>query len=109
MEILALRHEVAVLRRTNARPRADLARLSTPASRPLGIAESGRHGWKSWDLLDRGLRLPNPQQVVSAELAGARARIAELETEVKILRKAAAAVEQVVAPQARFALVTELG
>jgi hypothetical protein len=34
-------------------------------------------------------------------------RIAELETEVKILRKAAAAVEKVVPPKARFVLVAE--
>ena len=40
--------------------------------------------------------------------AAARARIAELETEVKILRKAAAAVEQVVPPKARIVLVAEL-
>lgn len=42
----------------------------------------------------RGLESPTPEQVESAALAAARARIAELETEVKILRKAAAAVEQ---------------
>ena len=61
----------------------------------LGIAESCLHHWKSRDLLDRGVRSPTPEQVESAALAAARARIAELETEVKILRKAAAAVEQV--------------
>jgi len=65
----------------------------------LGIAESCLHHWKSRDLVDRGLKSPTPQQAESAALAAARARIAELETEVKILRKAAAAVEQVVPPK----------
>jgi putative transposase len=74
----------------------------------LGIAESCLHRWKSRDLLDRGLTSPTPQQVESAALTAARTRIAEVETEVKILRKAAAAVEQVVPPKARFALVAEL-
>ena len=61
----------------------------------LGIAQSCLHHWKSRDLLDRGVKSPTPEQVESAALAAARARIAELETEVKILRKAPAAVEQV--------------
>jgi hypothetical protein len=56
---------------------------------------------KSRDLLDRGVKSPTPEQVESTALA-------ELEAEVKILRQAAAAVEQVVPPKARFALVTEL-
>lgn len=54
----------------------------------LGIAESCLHRWKSRDLLDRGLKAPTPEQAESAALAAARARIAELENEVKILRKA---------------------
>ncbi len=74
----------------------------------LGIAESCLHRWNTRDLLDRGLTCLTPEQVESAALTAARARIAELETEVKILRKAAAAVEQVVPPKARFALVAEL-
>ena len=74
----------------------------------LGIAESCLHRWKSRDLLDRGLQSLTTEQIESAALAAAQARIAELETEVKILRKAAAAVEQVVPPKARFVLVAEL-
>ena len=74
----------------------------------LGIAESCLHRWKSRDLLDRGLKTSTPKQVESAALTAARARIAELETQVKILRKAAAAVEKVAPPKARFALVAEL-
>jgi transposase-like protein len=52
----------------------------------LGIAESCLQRWKSWDLLDRGRTWPTPEQVEWAALVAARARIAELETEVKILR-----------------------
>jgi putative transposase len=74
----------------------------------LGIAESCLHRWKRLDLIERGLKAPSPAAVESAALAQAQARIAELENEVKILRKAAAAVEQVVPPKVRFALVVEL-
>ncbi|MGI5200201.1 hypothetical protein ACQEU6_01005 [Spirillospora sp. CA-108201] len=44
----------------------------------------------------------------SAALAAANQRIQELENEVKILRKAAAAVEELVPPKRVFELVTEL-
>lgn len=74
----------------------------------LSIAESCLHRWKRQDLIDRGLQTLGPAAVESAALAEARSRIAELENEVKILRRAAAAVEQVVPPKVRFALVAEL-
>ena len=64
----------------------------------LGIAESCLYGWKSRDLIDRGLN-PRTTPSETAELAAAHRRIRELEDEVKILRKAAAAVEQVVPPK----------
>jgi transposase-like protein len=74
----------------------------------LGIAESCLYRWKRQDLIERGLKSPSRERIESAALAAAHARITELETEVKILRKAAAAVERVVPPKARFALVAEL-
>jgi putative transposase len=70
----------------------------------LGIAESCLHRWRQRDLVDRGL-MPGTTGQESAELAAARTRIRELEEEVKILRKAAAAVEAVVPPKDRFRLV----
>jgi transposase InsO family protein/transposase-like protein len=73
----------------------------------LDIAESCLYGWKSRDLIDRGLK-PGTTTSESTELAAAQLRIRELEDEVKILRKAAAAVEQVVPPKGRFQLVAEL-
>jgi transposase-like protein len=73
----------------------------------LDIAESCLYGWKSRDLIDRGLK-PGITSSESAELAAAHRRIRDLEEEVKILRKAAVAVEQVVPPKGRFQLVAEL-
>lgn len=73
----------------------------------LGIAESALHRWRQRDLVDRGLK-PGPTSTENAELAEAHARIRDLEEEVKILRKAAAAVEAVVPPKERFRLVAEL-
>ena len=64
----------------------------------LGIAESCLYGWKSRDLIDRGLKAGTTTSE-SAELAEAQHRIRELEDEVKILRTAAAAVERVVPPK----------
>jgi transposase-like protein len=73
----------------------------------LGIAESCLYRWRHRDLVDRGLR-PGPSTAESAELAAARNRIRDLEEELKILRKAAAAVEAVVRPNERYRLVAEL-
>lgn len=73
----------------------------------LGIAESCLYGWKSRDLVDRGLK-PGTPSSESADLREARRRIGELEEEVKILRAAASAVEKVVPPKDRFQLVAEL-
>jgi hypothetical protein len=58
--------------------------------------------WWTW-----GLK-PGTTGQDSAELAAAQARIRDLEEEVKILRKAAAAVEAVVRPKDRYRLVAEL-
>ncbi|TXN32307.1 transposase [Lacisediminihabitans profunda] len=73
----------------------------------LGIAQSCLYRWKQLDLVDRGLK-PDSARVESRTLAVAKARIRDLEEEVKILRKAAEAVEQVVPPKERFRLVDEL-
>ena len=73
----------------------------------LGIAESCLHRWRHRDLVDRGLK-PATTAAESAELDAARQRIRDLEEEVKILRKAAAAVEAVVPPKERYRLVAEL-
>jgi putative transposase len=73
----------------------------------LGIAESCLHRWRQRDLIDRGLK-PGTASQENAALAAAQQRIRDLEDEVKILRKAAAAVQEVVPPKVRYRLVAEL-
>ena len=73
----------------------------------LGVAQSCLYGWKTKDLVDRGLK-PGTTAAQSAELAAAEARIRDLEEEVKILRKAAAAVEEVVPPIERYRIIADL-
>jgi putative transposase len=73
----------------------------------LGIAQSCLYRWKQQDLIDRGLK-PGTGRAESAELTAARQKIRDLEEENKILRKAAAAVGEVVPPKERFRLVAEL-
>ena len=88
----------------------DLVRSGRPVpevGRLLGVAESCLYRWKRQDLVDRGLK-PGTGQAESAELAAARKKIRDLEEENKILRMAAAAVEEVVPPKERFRLVAEL-
>jgi putative transposase len=88
----------------------DLVRSGRPVpevAKLLGIAESCLYRWKRQDLVDRGLK-PGTSQAESAELTAVRQKIRDLEEENKILRKAAAAVEQVVPPKDRYRLVAEL-
>ena len=73
----------------------------------LGIAQSCLYRWKQQDLIDRRLKAATGR-VESAELVAARQRIRDLEEENKILRRAAAAVAEVVPPKKRFRLVDEL-
>jgi putative transposase len=88
----------------------DLVRSGRPVPEVaalLGIAESCLYRWKRQDLIDRGLK-PGTGQAEPAEPAAARKKIRDLEEENKILRKPAAAVEQVVPPKERYRLVAEL-
>ena len=73
----------------------------------LGIAGSCLHRWRHRDLVDHGLK-PGATAPGSADLVAARERIRDVEEEVKILRKAAAAVAAVVRPKDRYRLVAGL-
>ena len=73
----------------------------------LGIAESCLHRWKRQQRVDQGFE-SGTSDADRSELAAAKQRIRDLEEEVKILRKAAAAVDEVVPPKERFRLVAEL-
>lgn len=84
----------------SGRPVPEVAKL-------LGIAESCLYRWKKQDLVDRGLE-PGTSQAEFAGLVAARQKIRDLEEENKILRKAAAAVREVVPPKDRYRLVAEL-
>lgn len=73
----------------------DDGRTVCDATASLGIAKSCLHRWKRQERIE----LRSPTGVSDADrsdLAAAKQRVRDLEEEVKILRKAAAAVEDVV-------------
>ncbi len=86
---------------------AESGRTVRDVAASLGIAGLCLHRWRPRDLIDRGLK-PGATAQESAQLAAAQARIRDLEEEVKILRKAAAAVEAVGRPKDRYRLVAGL-
>lgn len=53
----------------------------------LGVTGQTIYNWRNQDLIDRGLR-PGVSTAESAELAAARRRIRELETELAVTRRA---------------------
>jgi transposase len=54
----------------------------------LGLAEATVYRWKAQDLIDRGVR-PGASSSERGELAAARHRIQELETELALVKQAA--------------------
>jgi transposase-like protein len=67
-------------------------------ARTLGISENCLYRWKSCDRINRGLKDGQTSRQ-TVQLREARKRIRELEEQVKILSKAAAAVEAVAPPK----------
>jgi transposase len=59
----------------------------TKTAQDLGVSAGALHKWVHQDKVDRG-ELPGTTTAESAELARARKRIRELETEVEVLRRA---------------------
>jgi transposase-like protein len=55
----------------------------------IGVGEATVYRWLAQDRIDRGER-PGPSSVERSELAQARRRIRELETELEITKKASA-------------------
>lgn len=53
----------------------------------LGVTAQTIYNWRNQDLIDRGLR-PGVSTAESAELASARRRIRELETELAVTKRA---------------------
>lgn len=64
----------------------------------LDISEQTIYVWRRQELIDTG-QLPGTTSAENAELVAARRRIAELETEVAIHRRAAELLGEVVAPK----------
>jgi len=59
----------------------------------LGLAEATMYRWKAQDFIDRGMR-PGTSTSERGELAAAPQRIKELETELALVKRAAALFEE---------------
>jgi transposase len=64
----------------------------------LGLAEATVYRWKAQDLIDRGVK-PGTSTSERGELAAARQRIKELETELALVKQAAKLFEEGVRPK----------
>jgi transposase len=64
----------------------------------LGLAEATVYRWKAQDRIDRGVR-PGASSSERGELAAARRRIQELETELALVKQAATLFEEGVRPK----------
>ena len=73
------------------RPIADVAKA-------LGISDQSISTWRRQDRIDRGLE-PGLSSAEKSELAAAKRRIAELETELHAMRRAMELVREVVPPK----------
>lgn len=70
-------------------------------SADLGVSGQTIYTWRNQDQVDRGERL-GVTSIEQAELAKARRRISELETELAATKRANELLKQVVPPKARF-------
>jgi putative transposase len=73
----------------------------------LGLAEATVYRWKAQDLIDRGMR-PGTSTSEQGELAAAKRRIQELETELALVKRAAALFEEGVRPKATYPVIADL-
>ena len=73
----------------------------------LRLAEATVHRWKAQDLIDRGVK-PGTSTSEHGELAAARRRIQKLETELALVKQAAALFEEGVRPKATYPVIAEL-
>src|SRR5262249_5567591 len=75
--------------------------------RDLEISDQTIYNWRRQELIDTG-QLPGVSSTDQAELVAARRRIAELETELAVHRRAAQLLKEVVPPKARYAVVQQM-
>src|SRR5512133_1540590 len=73
----------------------------------LGLAQATVYRWKAQDLIDRGVK-PGLSTGERGELAAARQRIKELETELALVKQAAKLFEEEVRPKATYPVIAEL-
>jgi transposase len=73
------------------RPIAEVAQV-------LGVSDQSIYTWRRQDRIDRGLE-PGLSSAEKAELAAAKRRIVELETELRAMRRAMELVREVVPPK----------
>ncbi|MDV6271005.1 transposase [Rhodococcus globerulus] len=64
----------------------------------LGVTEQTIYNWRNQELIDTGQK-PGLSSIESAEVAAARRRIAELETELAIAKRSAELLKSVVLPK----------
>jgi transposase InsO family protein len=70
----------------------------------LQISDQTIYNWRRQELIDTG-QMPGVTSTDLAELVAARRRIAELETELAVHRRAAELLKEVVPPKARYAAI----
>jgi transposase-like protein len=76
----------------------EAGRSVADVARDLGISDQSIYTWRRQDHIDRGL-VPGLSSAEKAELAAAKRRIAELETELRATRRAIELVREVVPPK----------
>jgi transposase-like protein len=88
----------------------ELVRAGRPVrvvAEELGLAAATVHRWKAQDLVDRGVK-PGLSTIERGELAAARRRIQELETELALVKQAAALFEEGVRPKDKYPVIAEV-
>lgn len=82
----------------------DAGRKVTDIARDLGISDQTIYNWRRQHLIDQGLE-PGLSSGEHAELLAARRRIAQLETELKVTRRAAELLKDVKPPKERYSAI----
>jgi transposase-like protein len=83
------------------------SRTVAQVAHDLQISDQTIYTWRKQSLVDAGQE-PGLTSVEKAELASARRRIAELETELAIHQRAAELLKEAVRPKARFAAIAAM-
>ncbi len=76
----------------------EAGRAVVDVARDLGISQQSIHMWRRQDRIDKG-QVPGLSSAEKAELAAAKKRIAELETELAIHRRASELLGKAVSPK----------